>query len=36
MNKSLLLLSDAFFGCSSKKISPLNTDYEADKIESLT
>ena len=37
MNKSLLLLSGCIlFGCSSKKISPLNTDYEADKIESLT
>ena len=37
MNKSLLLLSGCIlFGCSSKKISPLNNDYEADKIESLT
>ena len=37
MNKSLLLLSGCIlFGCSSKKISPLNNVYEADKIESLT
>ncbi|MAL85116.1 MAG: hypothetical protein CMI23_01990 [Opitutae bacterium] len=37
MNKSLLLLSGCIlFGCSSKKISPLNNVYQADKIESLT